>query len=92
MRRAEPRRKVEDVLLAAVLIVVCLVLLGLGFVAPRYSRRPQGKLDHVLDKAHAASQRKGGLLGKLGKKSSHTSKKAADTSTEAGRKARRKVD
>lgn len=78
--------------LAIVLVVVCAVLVILGFAAPRFSRKPQGKLDHGIDRADDHARDHGGITGKMGHKSAHVSRKAVDKSTESGRSARRKVD
>lgn len=79
-------------ILIAVLAAACLVLLVLGFVAPRLSRKPQGKLEHGIDRADDRAQREGGLPAKMGHNSAHISRKAVDKSTETGRSARRQVD
>lgn len=78
--------------LAAVLIVVCVALVVLGFLAPRFSRKPQGKLDHGINRADEHAREHGGVSGKMGHNSADLSRKAVDKATDAGRGARRKVE
>lgn len=78
-------------ILIAVLIVACVLLAVLGFVAPRFSRRPQGGLDRRLDHADGAAKEHGGVVGKLGHGAASTSHKAVDKATDAGRSAREKT-
>jgi hypothetical protein len=76
----------------AVLVLVCVGLVVLGFVAPRLSRRPQSSLDRGIDRVDEKAREHGGVSGKLGDRSSRTSRKAVDTATDAGRHAREKLE
>jgi hypothetical protein len=78
-------------LLIALVIVACLILLALGFVAPRFSHKPQGKADKELSKGEGKSNKLPGFLGRMMPKSFSFSRKAVDKSTEEGRKGRRKA-
>ncbi len=79
-------------ILVGVLVVICLTLLLVGFVAPRFSHRPQNGLDRKLSEAYRKAAGHHGLLGTMGKGSARTSRKAVDKSTGAGRAARRKSE
>jgi hypothetical protein len=78
-------------MLIAGVIVLCILLLILAFLAPRLSRRPQ----HGADKAFSLGARGGSKApGKLGKwlaKPFTTSRKAVDKSAGAGRRGRSKM-
>jgi len=78
--------------LIAVIIVVCLVLLAVGFLAPRRSRRVQGGIDNGSDKAERkADEKTPDALTKFVKKPIENARKAADKSTEVGREGREKT-
>jgi hypothetical protein len=79
-------------LLLACVIVAAILLLVLGFLAPRFSRKPQGKLDKGLDKADQQAQKAPGPLDKVMDKTTRASRKIADAATETGRKARYKSE
>ncbi|MGI8563014.1 MAG: DUF6411 family protein [Candidatus Dormibacter sp.] len=78
--------------LIAVLIVVCLVLLAVGFLAPRRSRRLQRDIDSGSDKAQRkADEKTPDALTKFVQKPIENARKAADKSTEVGREGREKA-
>jgi hypothetical protein len=79
-------------LLLGCVIVAAILLLVLGFLAPRFSRKPQAKLDKGLDKAGQQAQKAPGPLDKVMDKSTRASRKIADAATETGRKARYKSE
>lgn len=79
------------ILLASVL-AACVLLLILGFLAPRLSHRPQKEVDRGLDKADENAKKAPEPLDKLMHKPTEASRKAADTATQAGREARGKGD
>lgn len=79
-------------ILITAIVVACVLLLVLGFLAPRLSRRPQNTLDRDLDKADENAKRAPRPLDKVMDTSTMASRKAADTSTDAGREARRKTE
>ena len=77
--------------LIAITIVVCVVLAVLGFVVPRLSRGAQGRVDRALTAAQREGSKAPGRMGRLLAKPLGTSRRAADRSAGAGRKARRKL-
>jgi Family of unknown function (DUF6411) len=76
----------------AVIIGICVLLLVLGFLAPRLSRRPQRGVDKTLSGGARAGSKAPGPLGRLLPKPFRTSRKAADKSASAGRRARRDIE
>jgi hypothetical protein len=78
-------------MLIAGVIVLCIVLLILAFLAPRLSRHPQ----HGANKAFGLGARGGskapGKLGKWFAKPFRTSQKAVNRSAETGRRGRGKM-
>jgi hypothetical protein len=75
-------------ILLTCVIVAAILLLALGFLAPRFSRKPQGKLDRSLEKADEKARKAPAPLDKLMDSSTRASEKIADSATEAGREAR----
>jgi uncharacterized protein DUF6411 len=75
-----------------VILGVCLLLLILGFLVPRLSRRPQRGVDRALTEGQSVARRAPGPLGRLLAKPFGSSRRAADRSAATGRRARRKVD
>jgi hypothetical protein len=73
------------------IVVVCLVLGVLAFLAPRLSRHPQRGVDRTLRGAQRAGSKAPGLLGRLLSKQLGTSRRATNTSAALGRKGRRKL-
>jgi Family of unknown function (DUF6411) len=78
-------------MLIAAVIIICLVLLALGFLLPRLSRYPQRGVDRTFGAAQRASGKAPGVLGRLLQMPFRNSRRAADESAAAGRKARRKA-
>lgn len=78
-------------MLIAGVIALCVVLLILGFLAPRLSRKPE----HASERAFGAGARGAGHapgpLGRWLSKPFRTSSKAASKSASAGRRARHKL-
>jgi hypothetical protein len=74
-----------------IIVAVCVLLLVLGFLAPRLSRGPQRGVDSTLGAGQRAGGKAPGLLGRLFSKSFGTSRKATNRSASAGRKGRGKL-
>jgi hypothetical protein len=75
-------------LLIACVIVAAVLLLIIGFLAPRFSRKPQSAVDKGLDKADDNARKAPPPLDKVMDSTTRASRKIADTATEAGREAR----
>lgn len=75
----------------AIIIVVCIVLLILGFLVPRLSRHPQRGVDRTLGVGQSAGSKAPGPIGRLFSKMFGTSRKATNKSASTGRKARDKM-
>lgn len=79
-------------ILIAVVIALCLVLLVVGFLAPGRSRRVEHGIDSGGEKAERkADEKTPDALTKFVQKPIENARKAADKSTEAGRKGREKA-
>jgi len=78
-------------MLIAAIIVVCLVLLVLAFLAPRLSRGPQRGVDAVLGTGQSGASHAPGKLGQWLSKPFSTSRKATNRSASEGRKGRSKL-
>ncbi|HEX4759686.1 MAG TPA: DUF6411 family protein [Thermoleophilaceae bacterium] len=78
-------------MLIAAIVVVCILLLILGFLAPRLSRHPQRGVDKVLGGGRRGASHAPGRLGRWLQKPFSTSQRAADKSASAGRRGRAKV-
>ena len=74
-----------------IIVGICLLLLVLGFLAPRLSRGPQRGVDATLGAGQRTGGKAPGLLGLLFSKSFGTSRKATNRSASAGRKGRGKL-
>ena len=74
----------------AVIAGVCILLLILGFLVPRLSHKPQRGVDKTLTAGQAAGSKAPGRLGRWLQKPFSSSRKAADKSASAGRRARGK--
>jgi F0F1-type ATP synthase membrane subunit b/b' len=79
-------------ILLVCVIAAAVLLLVLGFLAPRLSRKPQGEVDKGLDKANQQAQKAPGPLDKMMDNSTKAARKVADSATEAGREARYKSE
>jgi hypothetical protein len=74
-----------------IIVGICVLLLVLGFLAPRLSRGPQRGVDATLGAGQRTGGKAPGLLGRLFSKSFGTSRKATNRSASAGRKGRGKL-
>lgn len=72
-------------------VVFCVVLLVLAFLAPRLSRHPERGGQKVLGLGSRGAGKAPGKLGRLLQKPFHTSQKAVSKSGSAGRRGRGKL-
>lgn len=72
-------------------IAICVVLLILGFLAPRLSSTPQRGVNKTFSTGGNVAGKAPGPLGRWLRKPFDTSNKAANKSASAGRKGRRKM-
>jgi hypothetical protein len=79
-------------ILITCVIVAAILLLVIGFLAPRFSHRPQRQVDKGLDKADQNAQKAPGPVDKMMHASTRASRKVADAATETGRQARYKSE
>ena len=75
----------------AIIIAICVLLLILGFLAPRLSRGPQRGVDRTLGVGQAAGGKSPGIIGRLFSKSFGTSRRATNKSASTGRRGRDKL-
>jgi len=78
-------------MLIALIAGICVLLLVLGFLVPRLSRGPQKGVDKTLTAGQSAGAKAPGPLGRWFQKPFSSSRKAADKSAGAGRRARGKT-
>jgi hypothetical protein len=78
-------------MLIAAIVVVCIVLLVLGFLLPRLSRHPQHGVDKVLATGQEGAALAPGKLGRWFQKPFSSSRKATNKSAATGRKGRGKL-
>jgi hypothetical protein len=78
-------------MLIAGIVVVCIVLLVLAFLAPRLSRHPQRGVSKTLGVGERAGGSLPGKLGELARKPFSSSQRATSKSAAAGRKGRGKL-
>ena len=78
-------------MLIAAVIVFCIVLLILAFLAPRLSRHPERGGQKVLGFGGRGASKAPGKLGKWLAKPFHSSSKAVSKSGSTGRKGRGKM-
>jgi hypothetical protein len=78
------------VLIAAV-IALCIILLILGFLAPRLSRHPQRGVDRALAGGRRGASHAPGPLGRWLQKPFGTTQRAADKSAGGGRRGRARL-
>jgi Family of unknown function (DUF6411) len=78
-------------MLIALIIVVCIVLLVLGFLLPRLSTKPQRGVDRTLSTGGRAAGSAPGPLGRWLRKPFSSSQRAADRSASVGRRSRGKL-
>jgi hypothetical protein len=72
-------------------VVICVLLLLLAFVAPRLSRHPQRGVNRSLGASGRAASKAPGPLGRWLQKPFTKSMKATDKSASTGREARSKL-
>jgi Family of unknown function (DUF6411) len=75
----------------AAVIVVCIVLLLLAFLLPRFSRHPERGVQGALGVGGRAGSKAPGPLGRLFSKPFRKSQKAVGKSASAGRRGRGKT-
>jgi hypothetical protein len=75
----------------ALVLVVCVMLLILGFLFPRLSRKPQRGVDRAFETGARAGGHAPGKLGRWLSKPFSVSERAADESAAAGRRGRSKL-
>jgi hypothetical protein len=73
------------------IVVVCVILLVLAFLAPRLSSGPQRGVDGVLEVGRRGGSKAPGKLGRLLQKPFSKSERAVDRSAGAGRRGRSKL-
>ena len=78
-------------MLIAGIIVVCIVLLVLAFLAPRLSQHPQRGVSKTLGVGERAGGSLPGKIGDWARKPFSSSRKATSKSAAAGRKGRGKL-
>jgi hypothetical protein len=78
-------------MLIAAIVAICIVLLVLGFLVPRLSRRPQRGVDKALGTGQRGAGSAPGRLGRWLQKPFSTSRKATNRSASTGRRARGKL-
>jgi hypothetical protein len=78
-------------MLIAGIVVVCILLLVLAFLAPRLSRHPQRGVDKTLGVGQSAGASLPGFLGRWAQKPFSSSRKATNKSASKGREGRGKL-
>lgn len=74
--------------LIAVVVVLAVALLALGFFAPRLSRRVQGTMDRKAERAESKADTKPQPVRGMAERSLDVSQRIADRATATGRKGR----
>jgi hypothetical protein len=75
----------------AAVVAICIILLILGFVAPRLSQKPQRGVNKTFGAGGNVAGKAPGPLGRWLRKPFDTSNRAANKSAATGRKGRRKM-
>jgi hypothetical protein len=75
----------------AIIVGICILLLILGFLAPRLSTKPQSGVDRAFNRGGNLAGKAPGRLGRWLRKPFSSSQRAADKSAATGRKGRRKM-
>ena len=75
----------------AIVVGICILLLILGFLAPRLSRHPQRGVSKAFGAGGRAAGHAPGPLGRWLRKPFDSSNKAANRSASAGREGRSKL-
>jgi hypothetical protein len=78
-------------MLIGAIVVVCILLLILGFLVPRLSIWPQRGVDKTLSAGSRGASHAPGKLGQWLSKPFRTSRRAADKSAATGRRGRSKA-
>ena len=78
-------------MLIGIVVAICVILFVLALLAPRVSRKPQAAVDSSFGAGARAASYAPGPLGRWLPKPFRSSRRAADKSASAGRKARQKV-
>ena len=78
-------------MLIGAIIAVCLILLVLGFLFPRFSRKPERGTERTIGLGSRGASKAPGKLGHWLSKPFTTSNKAVSKSASAGRKGRSKM-
>lgn len=78
-------------MLIAAIVALCVVLLILGFLAPRLSRHPQRGVDQAIGAGSRGAAKAPGPLGRWLPKPFRTTQRAADKSASTGRRGRAKA-
>jgi hypothetical protein len=78
-------------MLIAAIVAVCILLLILGFLAPRLSRKPERGVDRALGAGGRGASHAPGRLGRWLAKPFGKSARAADKSAATGRRGRAKL-
>jgi Family of unknown function (DUF6411) len=78
-------------MLIAAVIVICVILLVLAFLAPRLSSKPQSGVNKVFGSGGNVAGKAPGPLGRWLRKPFSHSQKASNKSASAGRKGRGKL-
>ena len=79
-------------ILVTIVVIAAVLLLIVGFLAPRFSHKPQGAVDKGLEKADDNAKRAPEPLDTVMDKTTQASRKVADKSAETGREARYKAE
>jgi Family of unknown function (DUF6411) len=75
----------------ALVVGICILLLILGFLAPRLSSKPQGGVNRAFGAGGRTAGKAPGPFGRLLRKPFDSSNKAANKSASTGRKGRDKM-
>ncbi|MET8676668.1 DUF6411 family protein [Streptomyces sp. NPDC004647] len=78
-------------MIIGVVIVVCVVLVVLGFLAPKLSNRPQRGAQRTLGAGARGAGKAPGPLGRWMSRPFHSSNRAVGRSGRAGRKGRSRL-
>ncbi len=78
-------------MIIAAIVVICILLLVLGFLAPRLSTKPQHGVDRTLGTGGQVAGKAPGPLGRWLRKPFSSSQRAADKSASTGRRGRGKL-